>query len=125
MIHMKAVKFKIPRPLLARMDALVEALKTSRSAFVQEAIENELQRQEAEQTREEIALQEIRKNILAEGHAVDVMNDGDPASHHDPHCEMCMKPLPPPSSPVDGPLFCKQCLELARGPKMPETGAGP
>ena len=99
-----------------RVDAAVRQAETSRSAFIHDAIENELRRQQVAKVKEEIAMLEINQTILAEGESVPVADDefspGDSARVV--RCEMCQKILPSPP-PVDGPLFCESCLSIAKG----------
>ncbi|MCZ6472325.1 MAG: hypothetical protein O7E56_09155 [SAR324 cluster bacterium] len=121
-MRFKKLKLKVPLALLQRVDAAAAQVRASRKDFLRQAIESELERFELEQTREEIAFQEIRRNVLAEGQAVDISAeeespDEKSATHH---CEMCMKSLPPPPFPVQGPLFCEACMGIARGAFMPK-----
>ncbi len=120
-MRFKNLNLKVPLALLQRVDAAAAQARVSRKDFLRQAIESELERSELEQTREEIALQEIRKNVLAEGQAVDIPAeeeslDGKSAMRH---CEMCMKALPPPPFHVQGPLFCEACMGIARGAFLP------
>lgn len=121
-MRFKKLKLKVPLAFLQRVDAAAAQARASRKDFLRQAIERELERSELAQTREEIMFQEIRKHVLAEGQAVNIPAEGEspdekPATRH---CEMCMKALPPPPFPVQGPLFCEACMGIARGAFIPE-----
>lgn len=111
------VKFKFPSSLLERVDAAAAESGMSRTIFFVDAVENELTRLEESKVKEEIALLEINQKILAEGHSVNVISDGEghgPDSVH-AECAMCHAELPPPPREVSGPLFCPDCMGIAKG----------
>ncbi len=111
------LKFKFPSSLLERMDAAAAELGMSRTIFFVEAVENELKRLEESKVKEEIALLEINQKILAKGQSLNVISDAEghgPDSLH-AECAMCHAELPPPPREVSGPLFCPDCMEIAKG----------
>ena len=66
MMRFKKIRLKVPLALLQRLDSAAAQAGASRKDFLRQAIESELERIELALTREEITLQEIRKNVLAE-----------------------------------------------------------
>ena len=121
-MQFKKLKLKVPLSLLQRVDAAAAQAKASRKDFLLQAIESELERFELARTREEITFQEIRKHVLAEGQTVDIPAEGDSPEKKSitRRCELCMKTLPPPPFPVQGPLFCEACMGISRGAFIPK-----
>ena len=111
------IKFKIPSSLLERVDAATAELGMSRTIYIVDAVENELTRLEESKVKEEIALLEINQKVLAEGQSLNVISDAEghgPDSVH-AECAMCHAELPPPARDVSGPLFCPDCMGIAKG----------
>ena len=109
------VKVKIGQNLMERINKVSEFLDVNPANFVEYAIDKELQQQEQHRLREDITLEEIRKNILAVGQELS-------PDFHESHgedtvpgaCQLCLKPISQPEK-VDGPLLCDACLSLAKG----------
>jgi predicted DNA-binding protein len=112
-----SIKTKIVRSLAERLDFLAKDAGMSRAELMHAAIEHEVKQREAERLREEIALLEINQNILREGQSVPLAEEEDPAltltNGH--RCQLCLTELPPQPHAFQGPLFCDECLALAKG----------
>ena len=111
------IKVKLKKSVLARLNELAAAFDLSREEFIRTAVDNELKLREVERVREEIALLEIDRNVLAQGQTLSV-----PAAEADgtstaatASCELCLAEIPAPPVGVAGPLFCDECLKLAKG----------
>lgn len=120
MDSMKQIKLMLPKSLVDRVEAAARREDVSRAQFFVGAALNELKRLELSAIREDIALLEIDRNILAEGQSVNVVAEGDLYGSDAAHsqCEMCHALLPLPEPNVDGPLFCRSCLGIAKGANL-------
>ena len=111
------IKVKLKKSVLERLNELAAAFDLSREEFIRTAVDNELKLREVERVREEIALLEIDRNVLAEGQTLSVpaaLADG-PSTPATASCELCLTEIPSPPVGVAGPLFCDECLKLAKG----------
>ena len=111
------IRVKLKKSVLARLKELAAAFDLSREEFIQIAVDNELKRRQIERLREEIALAEIDQKILAKGQALTVpVREGIGAvAATAATCELCLAEIPAPPVGVAGPLFCDECLKLAKG----------
>ncbi|MCH7477719.1 MAG: hypothetical protein IIA14_06420 [SAR324 cluster bacterium] len=111
------IRVKLKKSVLARLKELAAAFDLSREEFIQTAVDNELKRREVERVRGEIALLEIDRNILAQGQtlSVPVAEAAGASTPATATCELCLAEIPSPPVGVAGPLFCDECLKLAKG----------
>ena len=111
------IKVKLKKSVLARVKELATAFDLSREEFIQTAVDNELKRREVERIREEIALAEIEKKILAKGQtlSVPVPEAAGASTPATATCELCLAEIPALPVGVAGPFFCDECLRLAKG----------
>lgn len=103
-----------------RVDAAISDHADSRAEFFAEAAKNELTRLEESRVREQIAMMEIDKKILAEGQSVNIVVDASASNPETPYaqCELCHDLLSAPEPGVQGPVFCKRCMGIAKGADM-------
>lgn len=112
----RKVSIAMETDLLERLDSAAAGASMSRQELIREALNREVKRMETERLREEIAALEIEQQILEGGQALEAPLDQDLALDGRPllaHCELCSREIAP--APVEGPIFCKACLEIARG----------
>ena len=111
------IRTKIPGGLLERLDDLVENYDVSRADFLRSAIEHEIKRREIEALREEIAILEINATALKEGESLAIDESGEISvvTSENERCELCQTELGPITRKFDGPLFCEECVALAKG----------
>lgn len=116
----KLIHIELKAEDLKRIDEAAETALLTQEAFILQALENELIQREIDLATEEVTLKEIEGDILAEGQEVDISeSDKDLASEKtEGICELCLAKIPPPVTPVDGPLFCEPCLEMAESRHM-------
>jgi hypothetical protein len=111
------IKLMLPGDLMEHVNSAVAQQGMSQVEFFIEATKNELIRIQQIRTREEIALIEIKNDILADGESVNIVAE-DGESGPDSlfvQCEMCHDLLPAPSPGVQGPYFCTRCMGIAKG----------
>jgi hypothetical protein len=80
-------------------------------------LEQEITRQEIRFIKDEITIQEINRNILSRGQSLQLpLDEENEALYRHLHtCQMCMREFDRPLVSVEGPLFCNDCMGLARG----------
>lgn len=116
MIKMAKLRIPISRKLLKRMDDAIRELGITRKQFAQEAITRELNRLEIQMVKEEIALHEIQKRLMAEGQSVRIeFGEDSLLAAGEVQCDLCCKLISRPVDQVEGPYFCGECLEVAKG----------
>ena len=116
MTKLKTLNVKLPAELLEELTESAKNLRLPVTLFVERALRKELEQTEIERLREEIALLEIHKNILAQGQTMPQQMLGGDADGEEgeAHCGLCLKLIT--SEPeVGGPRLCKDCLDLAVG----------
>ena len=101
----------------ARMEEVCNLLHLSEDDFVKFAIENEIMRQEIHLVKDEITIQEINKNVLGQGQSLNfsLVEDNVELNRQVSTCQMCLREFGRPLDRVEGPMFCDDCLGLARG----------
>ena len=111
------IRFQLNPRLTERVQAVCEYLNLTPEGLAEYALEQEVTRQEVYKIRDEITIQEIGKNILGEGQSLQIQvgDDNDELTRHLTTCQMCLKEFNQPLDPVDGPLFCRNCLDMAKG----------
>ncbi len=111
------MKIKLTRSVVEGMERLAAKLNMTTGEFIQSAVENEIRRCEVSLVREDIALIEIDQNVLADGQdlSISMDEDGPLSSDGSSHCELCLKECKSPVPPYVGPLFCDDCLAVAKG----------
>ncbi len=117
------IKVKVGSALMERIENACGYLEVSPARFLQFAIENELHRQEVNRIKEEIALEEIRQNILGAGQTISfgIEEDEEAGSAH---CQLCLKRVARRHH-VDGPLLCDECYRVAKGGDLETVRAKP
>ena len=109
------IKVKAGRNLMERIQEICKYLEVSPANFIEYAIDNELHSQEVHKVQDDIAIEEIRQNILGSGQVLTFAPEEEDADYD--VCELCMKHFPK-GKEVEGPLLCDQCLSLAKGGDM-------
>ncbi|MCH8881953.1 MAG: hypothetical protein IIA41_00485 [SAR324 cluster bacterium] len=111
------IRFKMSPHLAERVRAVCEYLNLTAEGLAEYALEQEVTRQEVYKIRDEITIQEIGKNILGEGQSlhIQVRDENDELNRHLTTCQMCLQEFKHPLDKVDGPLFCRDCLDMAKG----------
>jgi hypothetical protein len=109
------IKVKAGHHLMERIEEICRYLEVTPAHFIEYALASELTRQEAHRVKEDIALEEIRRNILGAGQSVGLA----PEQEYDDttQCQLCLKPIPRKEG-VEGPLLCEECLSLAKGARL-------
>lgn len=109
------IKIKAGSALMDRIRNVAGYLDVTPAKFVEHAIESELRHQEAHQIKEDITLEELRKNVLSSGQSLEFSVDSEEGGVH--YCDLCMKALPE-SGGFEGPTLCEECHNLAQGAQL-------
>lgn len=114
---MTSLRVEVDGKLAERMSDVCEQLKISPEVFAGYSIEQEVTRQEIRFIKDEITIQEINRNILGGGQSLQLPLEAEnEALYQQLHtCQMCLREFDRPLVNVEGPLFCNDCMELARG----------
>lgn len=114
---MTAIRIDVEGKLAQRMGEVCEQLNVSPESFAGYAIEQEVTRQEIRFIKEEITIQEINRNILGDGQSLQLPleEENEALFLHMHTCQMCLREFDRALADVQGPLFCSECMELARG----------
>ena len=114
---MATIRIDVEGKLRERMSDVCDYLNVSPESFTEYAIEQEITRQEIHRIKDEITIQEINRNILNEGQSLQIPLDEEHEAlyRHLHTCQMCLREFDRPLVTVQGPLFCDQCLALAKG----------
>lgn len=107
------LKLRSSRTLLDRIEAAADALGIMPADFVRHAIEKELRYQEVSRIKEDVALVELQKNVVGRGMGLAVLLEEEGSELAT--CQLCLKTFPRRPESVEGPLFCPECMELAKG----------
>ncbi len=112
-----SLKIRMNRSLVERLDDVSRERGIARDEIVFQAVEKELRRLEIEKVKEEITEIEIGKNILADGQSLNVPLSDDQSTpiRMGVNCDLCMKEMKPPHTQFEGPFFCADCMEMAKG----------
>jgi hypothetical protein len=111
-----ALKIHLRGPLAQRVEEVCAQLELTPEGFVEYALEQELTRQEIYKIKDEITIQEIDRHILGQGQTLNITSaEEDAALPRLATCQMCMHEFERPADLVEGPLFCEDCLAMARG----------
>lgn len=113
-----SAKVKLSKELLRRVDVAAAAAGMVRREVIENAVSRELRRIEIEMVRDEITRLEIGRRVLAAGQtlAADAELDSAGPSQAEPlRCELCTEEIAAANLKVDGPLFCRECLAIAKG----------
>ncbi len=110
------IKVKAGIALMKRIHEVCSYLEVTPANFIEYAIQNELQAQEAHRIKEDIALEELRSRVLASGQSMEA--PAEEAQENAPVCELCLAPVEKPRRKIQGPLLCDNCLDLAKGPPL-------
>ena len=114
------------RSLMVRIREACANLRMTPIAFIEYAVEQELNRQEIIRVKDEIAIQEIDRHILEDGQSLSVEVGGlADADGHATICQMCLREFRSPVAGVEGPIFCNECLSMARGGDFSKVQIGP
>jgi len=108
----KTIRIKLERPLLERIEDIAESEGESLNSWIVDALRFRLGAWEIDHVRDEIALEEIEREILIKGQTAPIPVDG-PADMG--HCDMCLQEIVLDPLMVDGPHFCTKCLEISKG----------
>ena len=117
------IKVKAGFALMTRIREVCSYLDVTPANFIEYAIQNELHAQENHRIKEDIALEEIRKGVLASGQSMEA--GGDDEGEALSVCELCLSPVEKPLKEVQGPLLCDNCMALARGPSLENLEQNP
>jgi hypothetical protein len=111
-----AVKVHLRGSLAQRVGEVCAHLELTPEGFAEYALEQEVARQEIHKIKDEITIQEIDRHILGAGQTLNIpLAEEDAAFPRLATCPMCMHEFERPAAHVDGPLFCEDCLAMARG----------
>lgn len=113
----ETVRLALGSRLLERIDAVAGQLGMEREEMIRYALEREIARQEVHCLKDEITLQEISHNVVAGGQTLPLplAAENEALQRELSTCQMCLREFDRPPSRVEGPLFCEECLGLARG----------
>ena len=112
------IKVRSGRKLMDRIEATCRYLDVTPANFIEYAIEGELRRQEKNQLKEDITLEEIRHNILGVGQSLSLVEE---EGGEVTNCQLCLKEIPGRDD-VEGPVLCEDCHSLARGANLTALG---
>lgn len=100
-----------------RLNSISEYLQIPAEGFATYAIEQEINRQEINRLKDEITIQEINNNILGKGQSITIhmVDENKELNRQISTCQMCLAEFDRPLDRVEGPLFCDDCLALAKG----------
>ena len=120
---MGSIRIDLEGKIAERMDDVCEFLRVTPESFVNYAVEQEITRQEIRQIKDEITIQEITRDILGNGQSLQIpLGEEEEALYRHLHtCQMCLREFDRPLVNVEGPLFCEQCLALAKGGDFTEV----
>lgn len=110
-----SIRVRADERLYERIQAVCEQLGVQPADFVESAIERELRRREVQLLQEEIAMEEIRRNVLSTGQSLEMSTDEEAADDDLRTCPLCLNRVRMPAHEVQGPYLCEDCLALARG----------
>ena len=105
------IKVRTGRKLMDRIEAACRYLDVTPANFIEYAIEGEVGRQEKNQLKENITLEEIRSNILGVGQSLTIIEE---EGAEVTNCQLCLKEIPWRDD-VEGPILCEDCHSLAKG----------
>lgn len=108
------IKVRSGRKLMDRIEAACRYLDVTPANFIEYAIEGELRRQEKNQLKEDITLEEIRHNILGVGQSLSLVEE---EGGEVINCQLCLKEISWRDD-VEGPVLCEDCHSLARGANL-------
>jgi predicted transcriptional regulator len=111
-----ALRLQIRGTLAQRVEEICDQLQLTPEGFAEYALEQEVTRQEIHRIKDEITFQEINRHILGEGQTLNVpLAEEEEALPRLETCQMCMREFERPVEQVEGPMFCSDCLAMARG----------
>lgn len=110
-----SIRVRADDRLYDRIQAVCEQLGVQPADFVEAAIERELRRREVQLLQEEIAMEEISRNVLSTGQSLELSTEEEAADADTRTCPLCLKRVSVPAQEVQGPYLCEDCLALARG----------
>jgi len=114
---MTSIRVEVEGKLEERINDACNQLNVSPENFARYAIEQEVTRQEIRFIKDEITIQEINRNILGDGQSLQVPLEAENEAlyRHIHTCQMCLREFERPLINIDGPIFCNECMDLARG----------
>lgn len=115
MSTMANLSLLLPKSLIHRLRDLSSETNLTVDEIAQQALEREIHERVVERIKQVISEEEIKKSVLDRGETVpleDVSELGIPDVHT---CELCARDFSRPLKGIEGPVFCENCIELARG----------
>jgi hypothetical protein len=114
---MTSIQIELRHELIERAEELCQYLNIDLESLAEYALEQEITRQEIRRIKDEITIQEINRNILGGGQSLNVLlrEEHEALYRHFHTCQMCLREFDRPLVSVEGPLFCDDCLALAKG----------
>ena len=109
------MRVKLGEPLAEKVEQLANSEGTTVNQWLVEAVETKIRETELNELRMEIALQEINREVLSGGQELKAFSFDDMLADGSDVCQMCLKEIVMIPGGVDGPSFCTNCLEIAKG----------
>jgi len=106
------IRIQVARELMERLQDISHHLDVLPSDFIEQALVNELGRQERLRRTESATLDALQRTVLAKGQSVSL--EADEEAGEQATCQLCLRVIPRGRG-VDGPLLCESCYALAKG----------
>ena len=119
---MFTIRIRSGKNFLDRVASVADNLGLRPAEFIQYALEKELEQAEKDQLKEDVAIEEIQKNVINNAQSLHVTLEDDDDQENQAMCQLCLKVFYIPSSAVDGPTLCPDCHDLAKGGSYSEVG---
>ena len=111
MSRTKTFRLKIDKVILDRLEEAARIDGETLNSWMVDSLRNQLRLWEIDRVRDAIALEEIEREVLFKGQEASPVDGASGIGH----CEMCLKEFVPDPENVDGPKFCRKCMEISRG----------
>ncbi len=111
-----AFAVNISKALMERLQDIARYTHVPIESLVEFALEREIRRKEVQRIKDEISIEEIRQQVVNSSDTVYPEANGDASLDLNAHnCELCGSLFFKRLKGVDGPIFCDNCLALAKG----------